>query len=94
MKKLLFVALVCMTLCACHVRHYHNANMLQVRVAMDHTPAAPAAQNDSLTNDEEEWEHDPLIETQEMMMDDEVDLEGSDDEALEELDRMMQGAAE
>ena len=61
---------------------------------MDHTPAAPAAQNDSLTNDEEEWEYDPLIETQEMMMDDEVDLEGSDDEALEELDRMMQGAAE
>ena len=98
MKKLFFVVFLCLTLCACHIRHDHSAHMMQVRVAMDHHTMSPSSGitmlDDSLTYGAEDWEEDPLIETQGMMMDEEVDMDTSDDEALEELERIMQGAAE
>ena len=75
MKKPLFLILLCLSLCACEVRHNHNKQMMQVRVA----------------DDSQDWENAPLIETPDMVED---EVEMPDEEALEELDRMMQGSAE
>lgn len=86
MKKPLFLILLCLSLCACEVRHDHNKQMMQVRVA-DDTPT----QNDTTTNARQDWENAPLIETPDMVED---EVEMPDEEALEELDRMMQGSAE
>lgn len=86
MKKPLFLILLCLSLCACEVRHDHNKQMMQVRVA-DDTPT----QNDTTTNASQDWENSPLIETPDMVED---EVEMPDEEALEELDRMMQGSAE
>ena len=86
MKKPLFLILLCLSLCACEVRHDHNKQMMQVRVA-DDTPT----QNDTTTNPSQDWENAPLIETPDMVED---EVEMPDEEALEELDRMMQGSAE
>ena len=86
MKKPLFLILLCLSLCACEVRHNHNKQMMQVRVA-DDTPT----QNDTTTNARQDWENAPLIETPDMV---EAEVEMPDEEALEELDRMMQGSAE
>lgn len=86
MKKPLFLILLCLSLCACEVRHNHNKQMMQVRVADDNP-----TQNDTTTNASQDWENAPLIETPDMVED---EVEMPDEEALEELDRMMQGSAE
>ena len=67
------------------LKHLYKMND-QVRVA-DDTPT----QNDTTTNASQDWENAPLIETPDMVED---EVEMPDEEALEELDRMMQGSAE
>lgn len=85
MKKFFFLTILCLSLCACELRHNHNKQMMQVRVTVEDTDT----QTDTVNN--KDWENEPLIETPEMV-EDEVDM--PDEEALEELNRMMQGSAE
>lgn len=87
MKKLLSLAFLCLILCACEVRHNHRKQMMQVHVAVDHANT----KKDTASNSNKDWQNEPLIETPDMVDD---DVEMTDEEALEELERMMQGSAE
>jgi hypothetical protein len=85
MKKLLYLIFIGLVLSACEIRHNHDKQVMQVRVPVDST------HHKDVKNAEEDWQDEPLIETPTEYN---GEVEMTEDEALEELDRMMTGAAE
>ena len=102
MKKLILAVLLCMTLTACHVRHY-GGKQLQVRVAgpqkeYDPLQAMVNEGDTALFSLPGELAEDADSTSESLLdgMSDEYDedVEMVDEEAMEDLERMVRGLPE
>jgi DNA-directed RNA polymerase specialized sigma24 family protein len=102
MKKLIFAVLLCMAMTACHVRHY-GGKQLQVRVARpqkEYDPLQAMADEGDTTlfslpgdlMEDEDSTGESLLDGMSDEYDEDVEM--VDEEALEDLERMVQGLPE